>query len=115
MEHARAFACELHQDLPPVSGPGSACYVFALFQAIDHFDHTVMLELHPRGEFADRRHRSFRQTADCQQKLVLLRLQSVLPGLLFAEMQEPPDLAAKFGQSAIFSQSQVQQIYRTTI
>jgi len=68
----------------------------APFQAIDQFHRAVMLELETAGELADRSPGPRRKSPDGEQKLMLLGFQAVSPDLLLAEVEETPDLTAKF-------------------
>jgi len=78
----------------PLDSPG-------LFQPVDQFHRTVMLDEQPRCDLPNRRAGAFRQSVHGQQQLVLLRLQAVLLCGRLAEVKKPADLPAEFGQIAI--------------
>ncbi len=60
-----------------------------------------MLDEEAPGKLPDSRFCAFRQAMQRKQQLVLLRLDAVLPGGGFAEMEKPPNLPAEFGQIAV--------------
>ena len=70
----------------------------SLYHTIYQFDSTVMLQLQPLGEFTNTGRLIWAQGANNQQHLVLLRLYTGLPLLLFAEAQESAELIATFSQ-----------------
>jgi hypothetical protein len=79
----------------------------SLCETVDQLDGAVMLNLEALGQFADSRPAPFRQALDCQQKLVLLRLDPVRLGGVGAELQEAPDAVSEIGQGAVFSGREV--------
>ena len=66
-------------------------------QSMREFDHAVILELEPPGEFADRRDAAGGEAFEGQEKLVLLRTNARLSGGLFAEDEKTPDEVAERG------------------
>ena len=90
-----------------------------LRQPVHQFNGAVMTNQHPRCELANSRFNAIRQAFDCQQELMLLRLNSVGARLIFAKPQEPADLIAKFSQvleltSCKFELSLLSHMYRIT-
>ena len=67
-------------------------------------------------ELTDRRLRPGRQSFNREQRLMLLRLQVMVSGLHFAEVQELPKLKSKVGQVAIVLRCEAHRftIYRIT-
>jgi hypothetical protein len=57
-----------------------------------------MPDEHPRGQFADGWLDALWEALDCQEKLVLLRLDSAGTRLVFTEPQKPADLKSKLRQ-----------------
>ena len=74
----------------------------------------MMPELQTSGEFADGGPVSGRQPFDRQQKLVLLRLNSVLSGLFFAEMQKLANLKPEFGYRLVVTWLNIVHTYIVT-
>ena len=91
----------MYEHLPAILRACGANHKPLVFHAIHEFDHAVMPELQPVRQLSDGRGMPVRQTFDCEQKLMLLRLQSEPPDLLLAEMQETPDLIPELGQISI--------------
>src|ERR1700683_3481986 len=67
-------------------------------QTVCEFNRTVMLDLQPFRQNADRRNLAGRQTLDRQQSLVLMRLDSCGARGRFAEVQEAADFVAEISE-----------------
>ena len=65
--------------------PGNTLHRAVFCQPVNKFHRTVMADQHPRGQFADSGLHAVWQAFDCQEKLVLLRLDSAATRLVFAE------------------------------
>jgi hypothetical protein len=71
----------------------------ASLQAIDQLDRAVMLDLQPLGQRPNGCSLPAAQALHRQKRLMLLWLQTCGTRCPFAEIQESPDLVAKFSQS----------------
>ena len=78
-------------------------YRSVLCQPAHQFNSAVMTNKHPRRELAYRGLRSIRQAFNGQQKLMLLRLDSMSVRLILAEPQKPANLVAEFSQVLEFA------------
>ena len=67
-------------------------------QTVCQFNRTVMLNLQPFGQNADRCNLAGRQPLDRQQSLVLMRLDSCDARSRFAEIQEAADFVAEISE-----------------
>jgi hypothetical protein len=65
--------------------PGNAPHCAVFCQPVYKFYGTVMADEHPRGQLADRGLHAVWQAFDCQEKLVLLWLDSANTRLVFTE------------------------------
>lgn len=70
-------------------------------QPIHQFDRAVVLNLQPFGDEGDARLRVVGLPLQCQQKLMMLRLNAGLSRCFFAEAHETADLVAKLGESLV--------------
>ena len=71
------------------------------FQPVHQFDRAVMFQLQTLRQLANGRLYAVRQALNRQEQLVLLRLHSSRPNLLFAEAEESANLIAELSQRAI--------------
>ena len=76
-------------------------------QTIAQLDGGVVADVQPAGNFRDRRVNVFRQALQCEQQLMVLRIDAIGASRLFAEMQEAPDLVAEFGERAVIVRAQI--------
>lgn len=72
-----------------------------LFQAVDQFYGTVMLNEESRGDFPDSRFHTLWKSVDRKQELMLLCLNAVFPGSRLAEVEESSDLSSELRQIAV--------------
>jgi len=93
---------QMDEHLPPVRWRTGAGDQTALCQPVYQFACAVVLKLQPFGENPDARLLSrLDNTLDREQQLMLLRLDPGSSRRLFAEVEKPPDLVAKLGQSRV--------------
>ena len=97
-----AVGGERDKDLPPVRRAPVTRDKLLTHRPINQFDRTVMLQLEPLGEVADRGIFPVGEALQGEHQLMLLRFQSRRVGGLLAEMYEAPDLEAKRRQRPIF-------------
>ena len=76
-------------------------------KAAHQFDRAVMLDEEPGGNFPDRGFCALGKALDGKHQLMLLRLDAVLLGRGFTEMQELPDLPPELGQIAVLIRRKV--------
>jgi hypothetical protein len=88
--------------LAAILGRAHALDQAALLQAIHELDRAVMTKHEALRQVTHRRGLRSRRS-ECQQQLVLLRLQPSLLGPLLGERQEATQLMTKLGQRAIIS------------
>lgn len=100
-QHSTAPRRQPNPHLAPVFGTGMPLDRAGALHPVHQFDRAVMLDEEPGRDFTDGRLDAFRQTVDGQHQLMLLRLDPVLFGRGFAEMQETSNLAPEFRQVAV--------------
>ena len=79
------------------------------FQPIDQLDSRVMAQREPIRQFANCRMRTGGQAFQGQQRLMLVRLDSVFPCLCFAELKKMPKLVAKLGELLVVAYGQIHE------
>ena len=99
----RGFALRRQADahLPAVLAGPHALHQSPLRQPVEQSDHAVMPNQQLLRQLPHGRARGLAARADCQQQLVLLRLQPLGPGRLFAEVQKAPYPKAKLRQRLV--------------
>jgi hypothetical protein len=100
-EDAFALRRDLDQDLAMVEGVPVPAHEAEGGQPVDELDDRVMPELELPGERADGGEAVRRQSLDREQQLVLLRLETRLSRLPFAERQEAANQVAEMRQALI--------------
>jgi hypothetical protein len=91
-----AFRGEDHANLAAIGVVADALDEAVLRQAIDEADGAVMADEQMLGQLSDGRAVPVRKSSDGEQDLVLLRLEALGPGRLFAEVEEAADLVTEF-------------------
>lgn len=94
---------QMDQHLPAILGICLAFNKTARHHAVDQFDGGVMANLETPRDLADGRRKRYREAFHGQQKLMLMRLQSMGPGGLLRVMEETPNVMTKVGQGTIES------------
>jgi len=88
-------------NLAPVAIAAYPFHQAALHQSVGQANGAVMPDHQMPGDFSYGGTMRARQRPDCEQELVLLRLEALRPGRLFAEMEEAADLKPEIGESSI--------------
>jgi len=94
-------------NLAPVVAPAYPLHKTAVHQPVRKANGAVMPDQQVRGDFSYVGTMSARQRADSQQELMLLGLESLGSGRLFAEMEKAADLKPKIGKRSIIRIRQV--------
>ncbi len=92
---------EPNDHLPSVGGLAPSLDESALLQAIDQAHGAVMPDLETLGERAHGRRRTWWETSDHQQELMLLGFEILGASNLLAEVQKATNLIAKLCQRSI--------------
>lgn len=71
------------------------------FEAVGEFHGAVMLDLQSFGEYSYRRFGRVRESPDCEQSLILLRLNARSAGSLLAQILKAPNFVTKFGERPV--------------
>jgi hypothetical protein len=98
---------QLNPDFALVFNAGDSRDGAGGLQAVHQFDSAVMLKEEARGNLPNGRLYTFGKALHGQQQLMLLRLDAMLPGRGFTEMEELPDLAAELGQIVVLAGGKV--------
>ncbi len=93
----------MNQNLPPILRIGQALDESSRLQPIRQLHHGVMPQNQTVRQLADGRPFSLGQPLERQQRLMMLRLKTVLPGLQFAEMKKLPELESKLSQVPVIA------------
>ena len=107
--HDRVLAQGSQPDpnLAPVANAAYPFHESAFPQPVGEAYGAVMPDQEVPGDFSHGGTMGAGQGPDGQQELMLLRLQSLVPGRLLAEMEEATDLKAEIGESSIIRVSEV--------
>lgn len=92
----------MDQNLAAVGRIGLAFDESARFQAVHQLNSGVVPQSETVRQLADRGMSRGGKTLESEQGLMLLRLDSMTPGLHLAEMQKLPELIPKLGELLIF-------------
>jgi len=101
LQQALAPASQVEQYLAMIAFISHAPNQPLFLQPVREFYGAVVVNLEPFGERSHRRLAFGGQALDCQQRLVLMRLDSCFTRSAFAEVQKPPNLVPKVGEGTI--------------
>jgi len=110
-----ALGRQSQQDLAAIGLVSQPVYHPACFQAIGQFHRTVVLDLKALRQGGDNGFLSRWQTLNCEQSLVLVRLDSRFARSPFAEIQEAPNFIPEGRQTSVIDLLSHVKLYRTTI
>jgi len=111
-----ARRCEPDPHLAFVYRPRASRDGARRLEPVHEFHGAVVLDEQPGCNFADSWPDAFRQAPDCQQELVLMRLDAVLFRRGLAEMNKLTDLPPEFGQIPVLIVEKISahNLYRIT-
>jgi len=98
-------------NLATIGCAGLALNEAAVAQPIDQFDGGMVSKLHPLRKHADCRGNVRRKAFDGQQQLMLLAVQAIFPGSLFAECEKFSDLVAKLCECAVILRIHIERLH----
>ena len=93
----------MNQNLAAIGRVGLALHEARGFEPVYQLDGGVMAQREPVGQLGDGRVRAGREPFERQQRLMLLRLDSMSPCLHFAEVEKLAKLAPEIGELLIFA------------
>jgi hypothetical protein len=96
-----ALGREFHAHLSPVLVSAGLLDEAPLHQPVHQFDGAMVLELKALGQIGDGRPWVAAHTLHREHQLMVLRLDSGLPGRILAEVQETADLVTEFRQGLV--------------
>jgi hypothetical protein len=96
-KHLLSARGQVQQDLAAVLGAAAPADVSRMFQAVHQFYGAMMLDLQALGQFPYSRAHTRPQAFECQQELVLARLQTGVARRPLAEVKKAADVMAKVG------------------
>jgi hypothetical protein len=98
---------EFEQHFAAILTIALAAQISTLAEAVHELDGAVVLNLQAICDFSDQRPHSIRNAFNRDENLMLARLQTSMPGSVFARAQVFPDLIADFSQTLIFRQGEI--------
>jgi hypothetical protein len=95
-ENRFAARGDFQKDMTPVLAALPLANESVADQPLGQFNSAVVPDVQSLGDFADVGLHALRETFQCQQQLMLLRIKARIHGRLLAEMQKPANLIAEF-------------------